>query len=282
MFPFFRPFSALTPVSPPRPHSYTRMLGSYQVGRGQLQGNGGTGLGLSVTRQIMDLHFGSTLTLSSPGLGLGSTFLLSVRTPSSPNRSNVAPCSSAKGARSSAGQQLHFPASFRVLHVEVRVVAVERSPLRIVFTASLACVCTPANCCRATKRPSASAAHACPRPPPVTRIHLHLPCAPACLAPQDDVIVHRTVVLRTFRRLGVAYEHAADGADAVRRIHEGAQYGFIVMDNQVRHHAIASLCCATCYIPPFCGRLSSLLRLVLFEGPACAHRARLGSALVYP
>jgi len=49
-----------------------------QVGRGQLQGSGGTGLGLHISRQLLKLHHASTLTLSSAGPGCGSTFEMKV------------------------------------------------------------------------------------------------------------------------------------------------------------------------------------------------------------
>jgi hypothetical protein len=45
-----------------------------QVGRGQLQGNGGAGLGLIITRQLLALHPGSQLRIDSPGPGEGTTF----------------------------------------------------------------------------------------------------------------------------------------------------------------------------------------------------------------
>lgn len=50
-----------------------------QVGLGQLQGSGGSGLGLSIARQLAELHHGSEVELSSEGLGHGTRFLLRVR-----------------------------------------------------------------------------------------------------------------------------------------------------------------------------------------------------------
>jgi signal transduction histidine kinase len=48
-----------------------------QVGRGQLQGNGGTGLGLTICREILKLHSGH-LSISSDGPGLGTQFKIVV------------------------------------------------------------------------------------------------------------------------------------------------------------------------------------------------------------
>ncbi|KAJ1621129.1 histidine kinase-like ATPase, partial [Pavlovales sp. CCMP2436] len=45
-----------------------------QVGLGQMQGSGGTGLGLTIARDLLRLHGGSRLRLASACLGHGSTF----------------------------------------------------------------------------------------------------------------------------------------------------------------------------------------------------------------
>lgn len=45
-----------------------------QVGMGQLQGQGGSGLGLHLTRQLLQLHDGGSLALTSRGRGHGSQF----------------------------------------------------------------------------------------------------------------------------------------------------------------------------------------------------------------
>lgn len=45
-----------------------------QVGKGQLQGNGGTGLGLGIVRELLQQHSGSVLSITSAGLGQGTQF----------------------------------------------------------------------------------------------------------------------------------------------------------------------------------------------------------------
>jgi len=52
-----------------------------QVGKGQQQGNGGTGLGLMIVRDILRLHAGSNVSLESAGAGQGATFRLELNLP---------------------------------------------------------------------------------------------------------------------------------------------------------------------------------------------------------
>lgn len=59
-----------------------RMGGVFlQVGRGQLQGRGGTGLGLNIARSILQLHSNSELLLHSAGEGRGTSFELQLNLP---------------------------------------------------------------------------------------------------------------------------------------------------------------------------------------------------------
>lgn len=52
-----------------------------QVGRGQLQGNGGTGLGLNIARHILQLHNNSALSLYSVGHMKGTCFEIQLSLP---------------------------------------------------------------------------------------------------------------------------------------------------------------------------------------------------------
>lgn len=63
-----------------RKHNHTYLVsvlvGGAQVGRGQLNGTGGTGLGLGIVRQLLALHDSSELALSSGGRNKGTSFEL--------------------------------------------------------------------------------------------------------------------------------------------------------------------------------------------------------------
>mmetsp|Transcript_4191 Transcript_4191/g.10798 ORF Transcript_4191/g.10798 Transcript_4191/m.10798 type:complete len:307 (-) Transcript_4191:173-1093(-) len=89
-----------------------------QVGRGMLQGNGGTGLGLTIVRSILQQHGPHCrLGLDSRGSGQGTTFSLQLLLPAAPDA--PAPDLRATAPTASVGSsQLTFPPDFRVLHVE--------------------------------------------------------------------------------------------------------------------------------------------------------------------
>ncbi|KAJ1624089.1 hypothetical protein T492DRAFT_912042 [Pavlovales sp. CCMP2436] len=102
-----------------------------QVGLGQLQGSGGSGLGLTIARELLKLH-------------------------------------GAAKSKSQARPQLRFPPGFRVLHVE------------------------------------------------------------------DDAVLRRTFELRVLKKLGVPFDVAVNGAEAVSYIlEEKREYALVLMDNQM-------------------------------------------------
>jgi signal transduction histidine kinase len=121
-----------------------------QVGRGQLQGNGGTGLGLTIVRHILDLHDSSSLAIESDGSGCGTRFCLNLNLKLAPNTTGDGAAGAAsapvdgsrvRSHRVSAddmavhrvapvplavlreGGPLVFRPGFRLLYVEVRAAA---------------------------------------------------------------------------------------------------------------------------------------------------------------
>mmetsp|Transcript_427 Transcript_427/g.1178 ORF Transcript_427/g.1178 Transcript_427/m.1178 type:complete len:348 (+) Transcript_427:1303-2346(+) len=92
-----------------------------QVGQGQMQGNGGTGLGLVITRELLHKHDGSELKLDSPGHGHGTTCDMILRLPTAPRRAEREACAAHEGKSEAAhgcAAHLPLPPDFRVLYVE--------------------------------------------------------------------------------------------------------------------------------------------------------------------
>jgi len=104
-----------------------------QVGRGMMQGNGGSGLGLTIAQHITRLHGpGCSLDLTSDGHGHGTTFTLHLLLPAAPppsRRSSVANGALHRSSRADAqlavqptapqaSAKRDFPPEFKVLHVE--------------------------------------------------------------------------------------------------------------------------------------------------------------------
>jgi len=90
-----------------------------QVGRGQMQGNGGTGLGLPIVRELLRKHSG-LLVLSSEGYGKGTCFEMRVDCEID---STVAPDLEQPSALKAVSAEpliveQRFPDGYRALHVE--------------------------------------------------------------------------------------------------------------------------------------------------------------------
>ncbi|KAJ1629731.1 hypothetical protein T492DRAFT_1009021 [Pavlovales sp. CCMP2436] len=95
----------------------------------QLQGSGGSDLGLIIARNLLRLHGGSRMHIASAGPGYGSTFRLELTLPEAPTGTPVVEsmpgggaANGAQGAdktkRQSRPRRLSFPPGFRVLHME--------------------------------------------------------------------------------------------------------------------------------------------------------------------
>jgi hypothetical protein len=90
-------------------------LPSPQVGRGQMQGNGGTGLGLPIVRQLLRKHNG-LLVLSSGGYGEGTRFEMRVDCEIDGTVEDLEQPSALSEAPIAVEQP--FPDDYRALHVE--------------------------------------------------------------------------------------------------------------------------------------------------------------------
>jgi len=170
-----------------------------QVGLGQMQGNGGTGLGLNIVRQIMKLHNASEFRLASEGVDKGTSFILEVR------------CALATDEDS-------------VPEAQANVVGMRRSdhgiPLSPSTTVNLKKGETGS--LQGTSSPSAPALERAPFPPGYKVLHV-----------EDDQFVRMTLPLTTFDRLGIEFDQVEDGEIAVELYRAGKRWDAIVIDNQM-------------------------------------------------
>ncbi|KAJ1638429.1 hypothetical protein T492DRAFT_944481 [Pavlovales sp. CCMP2436] len=234
-----------------------------QVGRGQLQGSGGAGLGLTIVREIVRLYEGSRMTLDSAGLGRGALFKLELVLP--------------KAGPDTREEQLLLPAAHafsEFLLKEHQVSAICATANK--STASSHLVSTKSPCPIISRLRAQRWPHQSPHRPPSRRrsrkptglnlladhdgasllhppyprdFNSHLPHAlrvcplfPLCSWPpgfrllhvEDDVLLRKSFELRVLRKLQVPFDVAENGAEAVRLIlYENRAYSVILMDNQM-------------------------------------------------
>jgi len=233
-----------------------------QVGRGQLQGAGGTGLGLGITREILKAHGTSTMTLESAGPEQGTTFTLNLSLERAP-QGDVAPQSGgtppnsapSKAAGKQEQEEVRWPGHLRCLHVEVHALLMRFPHTPLTASPHAAPHAVPH-----------AAPHVAPRLGRPTRLckacacacrsHLWLPppahappspslclasCLPACVCHgpnatlQDDSSLRFSLPLSTFQLVGAPFDQAEDGLEAVEMVAKkpGDAYALIVMDNQM-------------------------------------------------
>jgi len=205
-----------------------------QVGRGQLQGNGGTGLGLNIARSILALHNQSQLHIASSGHGQGTTFQMDLHLP----RTHEQPETSDNGleavrakARASLGSShisnLIAPASDGGAPDEHTPpsAAPPDSPWR---DAGMRARVYAYEAPTSNSSGAASARDQEGDGPALVR----------CLHAEDDAMLRLALGARLFDRTDVVCDTVENGRAAVdlvarRKAEEGATYDLILMDNQM-------------------------------------------------
>jgi len=199
-----------------------------QVGKGQLQGSGGTGLGLNIVRSILDLHNKSKLHISSQGHDKGTTFEMRLRLPSAPARD-------ADASRRSRSKSLSVHAER--LSQQQPLCQQERNS----HVSSM--LALP----KAPKSPSDVAADiesqaAAPSAAEATAAVTAIPSARSgvikCLHVEDDLMLQMTLGARIFTAADIECQVADDGQAAVELVTEGLARGekpfdLVLMDNQM-------------------------------------------------
>lgn len=191
-----------------------------------MQGNGGTGLGLTIVRQILSLHSDSELEIRSDGHGHGTIFEMRIRCriarppPASPSKHSSEPLPSPHAPSSRAGSD----SASRKLNVPPGSGSADVHPFESAGGGSKDSSSnfeTPDSSGHGGARIPAEAAPATAVPPGFR-----------CLHAEDDHFVRLTMPLQTFDVLGLPYDQVDDGAAAVEAVSAGQRYDVIVMDNQ--------------------------------------------------
>lgn len=200
-------------------------------GQGHDAGNGGTGLGLPIVREILRLHNGSSLALSSEGEGCGIQFELALRL------QEVAAADDDGADDDDTGD-----------HGEMRVVSARikgRTPQavgRAILRRSLgesaastahvrAAAAAAADATTSSALPLAAASvevdggsSSRQRGQPSLRV-LHV---------EDDTFLQKLVPRRIFKKVGLQFEQAADGQEALEMVlPDLSKFAVILLDNQM-------------------------------------------------
>jgi len=167
-----------------------------QVGRGRQQGSSGSGLGISIAKQICAMHGSSNLSLESAGYGKGTTFTMAMMLPASKVEAKLPRNGSRPGSKHCSG-------------------AFEMDPLQ---GSAVVAMTGP-------KWESEPDLDSKPVFPPGFR----------CLLVEDDKFLQLTTPLRIFAPLGLEVDLAENGAVALQIVTKlrGPKYSVICMDNQM-------------------------------------------------
>lgn len=218
-----------------------------QVGMGQLQGRGGTGLGLNIARHILAAHHCSELKLTSAGHGKGATFEMLANLPhagtpfadailSPLNDSNVSERALAALTSSLAAPHRAVAAGELCMRCRLRAQCEEMQRLELKgpaaglaapLLAEVACLHVEV-CAALMPLLRCAAAHCSARP---------LSVIPACPPAQDDKLLQRTIGIR-LRKLDVTVVIATNGREALENVMlrqaDGLPpFSLVVMDNQM-------------------------------------------------
>eukprot|EP00306_Pavlova_sp_CCMP459_P007363 CAMPEP_0185166790 /NCGR_PEP_ID=MMETSP1139-20130426/13196_1 /TAXON_ID=298111 /ORGANISM="Pavlova sp., Strain CCMP459" /LENGTH=812 /DNA_ID=CAMNT_0027732251 /DNA_START=1 /DNA_END=2436 /DNA_ORIENTATION=+ len=218
-----------------------------QVGRGQLQGNGGTGLGLGIARHMVRLHGDSHLRITSAGRGRGTTFEVdlglqvagkdAILSPDVPMRlgGRVHPAISTEGA-ATTGSVLRA----RGGPVRSSVTKAKRAGQKAVYSQNgLDLAGMDAQPARESKGETDVEEMAMeedtvqPGAGELGEREHKL----KCLHVEDDMMLQLTIGVTLFARLGADYETAGDGAVGVRMMQaalaSGSPFDAVLIDNQM-------------------------------------------------
>mmetsp|Transcript_28723 Transcript_28723/g.65888 ORF Transcript_28723/g.65888 Transcript_28723/m.65888 type:complete len:301 (-) Transcript_28723:264-1166(-) len=191
-----------------------------QVGRGQLQGSGGSGLGLTIARELLKLHGGSRVCLDSAGPGHGSTFRLELVLPEALESTSVLGDYSPRFA--SQLLLARSPSSNVGESRDSENDAQGRNPHE------------PEGATAGTHAEGLLGGGRSVKTKSQARPQLHFPPGFRVLHVEDDAILRRSFELRVLKKLGVPFDVAVNGAEAVRLIlEERCEYALVLMDNQM-------------------------------------------------
>mmetsp|Transcript_24071 Transcript_24071/g.62016 ORF Transcript_24071/g.62016 Transcript_24071/m.62016 type:complete len:819 (+) Transcript_24071:46-2502(+) len=204
-----------------------------QVGLGQMQGRGGTGLGITITRDLLRLHGdGCTLQLISDGPGTGTRFRIRLRLPEQPLDDTHTRLANGPHTQPVAARPRHAPRDHRPQMADRPSAstlsgewAAGRSSTGSRNTSGA--FSSPGTMVRRPLPPLAAsgavAASGCRFPPDFRLLHV-----------EDDAVLRRTIELRLFKKLNVPFDVAVDGLEALRLIlDERRHYTVLLMDNQM-------------------------------------------------
>jgi len=215
-----------------------------QVGLGAMQGNGGTGLGLSITKSILRLHNKSKLFMSSPGEGKGVVFTMHLF---------LEPTDKPLGNQALADVQDRARQNHIIRRQQLTSTGPSAMPMRALLTRGNEHGSDSRDAAESNVLPPSSSAEAATSaiweagvgPPGSDQPRRGEPrtlSGPSeefcCLYVEDDSYLQMTTAMSIFKPLGIAWDSASNGQEAIRMFKERSEagkapYAIILMDNQM-------------------------------------------------